>query len=319
MPGRPVTDAKVDSPMIPHWTARLTDNDVAGEDHLGVEGAAQGYQQYLVPGIITTTDHARYYSFYAWVLYRYIFAEDSSRLLSHFRGSYFRRHELAFIMGCYSHHKDRGVLGGLVGGGTNNSRARTIWCSSDPISLDTHYFGNDLGGFGQYYLTAMQALGLVAEPERPRWVYRLTERGKALAEAFESSICDTRYFRSLKRQRQLTTLRRRVAEEYGERACLCSEALAQGHDCDPLREAFFRFDQPGDSPHGRRRLTLGLILDLVGQSGDAPLRETMREALYLEQFDRDHAYAPSPRLLPWYHRWQLVQVRHSYTTALQAL
>jgi hypothetical protein len=50
---------------FPQWTSRFTDDRVAGEDHLGIEGAAQGYQQYLISGIITTTDHARYYSFYA--------------------------------------------------------------------------------------------------------------------------------------------------------------------------------------------------------------------------------------------------------------
>jgi hypothetical protein len=49
---------------LPQWTTRITDDEVGGEDHLGLEGAAQSYQQWLVPGIITTTDHARYYSFY---------------------------------------------------------------------------------------------------------------------------------------------------------------------------------------------------------------------------------------------------------------
>ena len=56
--------------LVPQWTARFTNEDVIGEDHLGVEGMAQSYQQYLVPGIISTTDHARYYSFYCWSFYR---------------------------------------------------------------------------------------------------------------------------------------------------------------------------------------------------------------------------------------------------------
>ena len=94
-----------------------------GEDHLGVEGAAQGYQQYLVPGIITTTDHARYYSFYCWVLYRFISDPHSSRRLNDFGGAYYKRHEVAFILGCYSHHKASGGLGGLVGAGNNSAKA----------------------------------------------------------------------------------------------------------------------------------------------------------------------------------------------------
>jgi len=65
----------------PQWTTEITDNIVPGEDMLGVEGAAQGYQQELIPGIISTTDRARYYSFYAWILYRYINSSTGNRLL----------------------------------------------------------------------------------------------------------------------------------------------------------------------------------------------------------------------------------------------
>jgi hypothetical protein len=40
--------------LWPQWISELTDTFVTGEDQLGVEGAAQGYQQWLIPGIITT-------------------------------------------------------------------------------------------------------------------------------------------------------------------------------------------------------------------------------------------------------------------------
>jgi hypothetical protein len=33
-----------------------------------------------------------------------------------------------------------------------------MWESGDPASLDANYFTNTLGGFGQYYRTAMQAI-----------------------------------------------------------------------------------------------------------------------------------------------------------------
>ena len=306
---------------FPQWTIRFTTNDVAGEDHLGVEGAAQGYQQYLIPGIITTTDRARYYSFYSWVLYRFIYDLNSSRLLADFRGSYFRQHEVAFILGCYSHHKDTGGITGLVGSGINNSKARRMWESGDPVSLDVDYFNNKLGGFGQYYRTAMRAMGLVEDAKRPRWVYRLTKRGKALAEAFESSIHNTKYSSALNEQEPLAFLSRNAALEYGTCACLCPQALGDGADRDLLLDAFFRFDRKDDTrdPHVRRRLTLGLILDLVSKSGDMPLRQTLRPALYLEQHGVGHDYEPAPALHDWYTRWRLVQLRHTYTSALQAL
>ncbi len=305
----------------PQWTARFSDDTVTGEDNLGVEGAAQGYQQYLIPGVITTTDRARYYSFYAWVLYRFINAEGSSRLLSDFRGSYYRRHEVAFILGCFSHHKDTGGLTGLVGGGSNNGKARRLWESGDPISLDFDYFNNKLGGFGQYYRTAMQAMGIVAEAEHPRWVYRLTRRGEALAQAYETAIQDTTYFRALKLQGQLTTLSYDLATEYGMHGCLCAQALANGADRPLLLDAFFRFDQHGDeqNSHIRRRLTLGVLLDLTAKSGSAPLRERLRPSLYLGEYDAGQSYSPAPVLADWYTRWRYVQVRQTYTTALQLL
>jgi len=83
----------------PQWTTELTTNFVTGEDQLGLEGAAQGYQHWLIPGITTITDRARYYSFYAWILHRFINLPNSSRLIKDFRGPFFKRHEVAMIWG----------------------------------------------------------------------------------------------------------------------------------------------------------------------------------------------------------------------------
>lgn len=306
----------------PQWTARFTNDDVIGEDHLGVEGMAQSYQQYLVPGIISTTDHARYYSFYCWILYRYINQPDSPRTLAGFRGQYFKRHELAFLISCYSHHKDRNYLGGLVGSGVGNYKARRIWDSGDPITLDDHldYFGHSQGGFGQYYRPVMQTMGLLAEPESPRWIYRLTHRGEALAKAFAETIETTTYSQQLEQKNELSSLTHDIATEYGQHACLCTEAMSRSTDREPLLEAFFRFDQNGlKNPHTRRRLTLALILDLVKQANDVPLRDALRRSLYLGWYDAGTAYQPHPSLHSWYQRWRFAQARHCYTAALQAL
>ena len=53
----------MNNPNFPQWTTEITDTTVMGEDQLGIEGAAQSYQQEILPGIITVTNHARYYSF----------------------------------------------------------------------------------------------------------------------------------------------------------------------------------------------------------------------------------------------------------------
>ncbi|GEM_PF-1356691 len=304
----------------PQWTSELTDTFVTGEDHLGIEGAAQGYQQWLIPGIITTTDRARYYSFYAWTLYRFINLPGSSRLLKDFRGPFYKGHEAALIFGAYSHHKGHEIINGLVGSGINNFKARKWWEAGSPVSLDVNYFDNLLGGLGQYYLTAMQALGIVGTSEHPSWVYRLTPRGEELARAYQYSIASTSYAKNLEQAGQLETLSHEDAMEYGASGCLCAEALSRGQDLSLLRDAFFRFDQQGvDNPHARRRIALAVTLDLVRGANGQFTREMLRPALYLEEYSPDLRYQPAQALRDWIWRWQLVEIRHLYTFGLQCL
>ena len=196
---------------LPQWTTEIIENTVAGEDQLGIEGAAQSYQQEILPGIITVTDHARYYSFYAWILYRFIFGKESKRLIKDFRGTFFKRHEMALILSGYLHHSNGDPFSGIVGSGTNNVKVKRFWGTADPVSLDQDYFQNKEGGFGQYYRTAMMAMGIIEEQEEPRLVYRLTERGKALAEAYQASISDTKYFQNLETHRQISQISKQDA------------------------------------------------------------------------------------------------------------
>ncbi len=304
----------------PQWTSELTDNFVQGEDQLGLEGTAQGYQQHLIPGIITVTDRARYYSYYAWVLYRFIRLPGSSRLLQDFKGSFFHNHELALVLSAYSHHAGKEIINGLVGGGVNNFKVRSWWEKDDPISLAIKYFENPLGGFGQYYQTAMQVMGIIAESEHPKWVYRLTNRGEELAKAYEASISQSAYFQHLSAKGQIEEISHKVAEEYGQTGCLCPEALTQGQDLELLRDTFFRFDKlDHDHPHVRRRLALGVMLDMIERANGSFKADMIRTALYLGEFAPNTPYLPSPAIRDWARRWRLVQIRQLYTFGLQCL
>lgn len=305
---------------LPQWTTEITDNVVFGEDMLGVEGAAQGYQQWLIPGIISTTDHARYYSFYAWVLYRYINSPSSNRTLKGFRGKFYRRHEVALILGSYSHHKEGQLVRGLVGAGNNYSKVTAWWDASNPVSLDVNYFQNKLGGLGQYYLTVMRSMGIIGESEYSSWVFPLTHRGEELAKAYGESISKTAYFKNLEENDQLEDLSHKDIINFGKKGCICAEALAEGYDLDLLRDAFFRFDQHGeDNPHVRRRLALAVTLDLVRGAKGKFERYMLRPALYLGEYSPKVNYQPSPELEDWVFRWQMVAVRHHYTFGLQSL
>jgi hypothetical protein len=305
----------------PRWTTEIMKKTVRGEDQLGLESAAQNYQQEIVPGITTVTNHTRYYSFYAWVLYRYIFHDHSSRYLKDFRGDYFKRFEVALIIANYAHHKEGELMTQVVGTGNNSKNPREYWASGVDISLKQKYFQNTLGGFGQYYLTPMRAMGIVADPEAPRFVYRLTDRGEKLAIAYEDSIKHTQYFQRLQDQFQLETISREEAIELGESGCLCHQSLSRGEDREILLDTFFRLDEATtlDNPHARRRNSFGVALDLITHGRGQFNSDILRPALYLGQYNADTKYTPSPEIMEWAKRWQMVEVRHIYSFALQCL
>jgi len=163
-------------------------------------------------------------------------------------------------------------------------------------------------------------MGLLAEPESPRWIYRLTHRGEALAKAFAESIETTTYSQMLAQQSELSSLAHHIATEYGQHACLCPEAMSQSTDRELLLDPFFHFDQQGSkNPHTRRRLTMGRLLDLVNHAKDVPLRDAIRRVLYLGWYDAENAYQPHTALQQWYQRWRFTQTRHCYTATLQTL
>lgn len=52
---------------LPRWTKRAV-LDGSGRDPLGLSRVSDNFTDLLLPSIITTTNRARYYSFYPWAL-----------------------------------------------------------------------------------------------------------------------------------------------------------------------------------------------------------------------------------------------------------
>ncbi|MBI5396726.1 MAG: hypothetical protein HZA91_15640, partial [Verrucomicrobia bacterium] len=51
----------------PQWTRRVV-IEGSGRDPLGLSRVSDSLTDFLLPSIITTTDRARYYSFYTWAI-----------------------------------------------------------------------------------------------------------------------------------------------------------------------------------------------------------------------------------------------------------
>ena len=53
--------------FLPRWTKRAVIQG-SGRDPLGLSRVSDAFTDLLLPAIITTTNRARYYSFYPWAL-----------------------------------------------------------------------------------------------------------------------------------------------------------------------------------------------------------------------------------------------------------
>lgn len=227
---------------------------------------------------------------------------------------------MALILATLRHHITDQSFSGVVGSGTSYRKAQKFWEFGDPVPLDQEYFQNKEGGFGQYYRTAMQAMGILEDPENPKWVYRLTDRGRNLAEAYQASIKNTRYYQALEEQGQLSSLKQSDVDEYGQVGCLCPQAIQKGQDRTLLLDTFFRFEiNDQNNPHANRRNSLGVALDLVYSANNKFRRSMLRPALYLGEYIADSSYNPPIELRDWVKRWGMVEIRHLFTFGIQCL
>ena len=111
-----------------------------------------------------------------------------------------------------------------------------------------------MGGYGLYYATVMQSVGLVALANRGVGipVDAVTPDGRAVAEAFRSVVADTEYYRRWI-DRHDERVPREVVAEYGQRACFCRLREPDAVDRQLLVTRFFIWGTPRRHPFGAGR------------------------------------------------------------------
>jgi hypothetical protein len=172
---------------FPLWTKRVTIGG-SGRDPLGLSRVSDMLTDYLLPGIITTTDRARYYSFYPWAV-----REASQRSGGSSAGfeKAFQRLEAAFaICSKFGEQGDAPIVGIEQ---VNKKIAAAE--GEDEITTDFKVLpSNDLGGFGQYYAGCLRGLRLIQWDDNG--TCDVTESaGAGLADAFAASVSQTSYIR----------------------------------------------------------------------------------------------------------------------------
>ena len=181
-----------------------------------------------------------------------------------------------------------------------------------------------MGGYGLYYATVMQAVGLVALADRRLGltVDAVTPAGQRVAEAFRSVVADTEYYRHCI-DRHDEPVPYAAAAEYGRRACFCRLREPGASDRPILVDAFLHLGNPGESP--ARRETLRFMCELSAQSAAAPVDESSFRLLIYFGADRgdEHsegtAFVPSEPILRTARRWRLYQAREYFNASINEM
>src|SRR5450759_4141503 len=127
---------------------------MGGRDPVGLSRVAQSITDFLLTGIITQTDRARYYSFYCWALW-HIQMEEPPKKFQDFVDA-FRRREAAVALATVLNDEATSPVGVTAVRVKINEGRPAGQFNSDFRVLPS----NQLGGYGQYYGGSIYNLGL---------------------------------------------------------------------------------------------------------------------------------------------------------------
>ncbi|MCG3207812.1 MAG: hypothetical protein FOGNACKC_01412 [Anaerolineae bacterium] len=304
----------------PVWIAPIYTNK-SGEDFLGLRAVQTRITGYLLPGIITTTLRARYYSFYCWLLVEYANKHPQGWSI----GKFIHRREQIFALANLAYSSmipEMPDTGGLTG----KRKLSVHWNDHQkhvrvPLDVD-NYIEAALGGYN-VYVGVMQSLNLSRANDDNN--IEVLPRGQKLAQAFTEGIKQTKYYKERTKYDTAKTIPRAVLEEYGKNCHL--SYLSTSPDRTPTLESLFAFDAKHQLPppnsdiptRGNMRGTLGLILDMLDQTTDDFYGFEFRRAITYGLCLDYTPYQPAQSLRPILAHWQMFQLREYYVYALYNL
>ena len=218
----------------PAWAARAY-APAGGQDHLGLGSVSSDRMlPMLSPGINVLTIHPRYWSVYAWILDDF-WAHDLPRTRSAFV-QFYRPREALFAFACQlcDTPEHETVTGNIVGSRRTAREAQTA-AEFDP---GYDYIKEALGGFGLYYRSAMESIGLVERADRAAGLPydTVTPAGRALAAAYRSEVSGTELVRTFLASSTVSgPVPKTVLEEFARKGCLCRLRKANNADLPLLR------------------------------------------------------------------------------------
>lgn len=298
----------------PVWGARAF-APKSGQDHLGLGSVSSDrILPALSPGINVLTVHPRYWSFYSWVLDEF-WAADLPRTRASFV-SFYRPREAIFSMAC---HVCDAPEHATIAGNVNGSRRISAKVNDPNFDPQFDYIKEPLGGYGLYYRSAMELTGVlvVASPANGFPVDAPTPIGRALAEAFRSTVAGTEVARRLTKNNVSEAVSREDLVEFARRGCLCQLRAEDAHDLPLLRDLFLHAGTPAEV--ASRAQTLRMLLDLSTCRPAGPLlQDDFRQLVYFRQLDGSN-YVPRPELVDVARRWRVYQGREYFAYVFNRL
>ena len=304
---------------VPYWTEKMY-KPGGGQDHLGLGSVVTDrILPRLSPGINVLTIHPRYWSFYAFVLSEF-WKRDLPRTKAALR-DWYRPLECIYSVAC-SLCESPDHYGKPIG-----TRRIAGVVADEPNGFDPQfdYMESVMGGYGLYYATVMQAVGLVAlaDPRLGLPVDAVTPEGQIVADAFRAVIADTEYYRTWI-DRHDEEVPYEVAVEYGELACFCRLREDSALDRLLLVDAFLHHGGPVEVE--ARRQTLRMFCELAAQSESSPVgASSFRRLVY---YGADHAvegnalgatFVPPAPLVRTARKWRLYQAREYFNAAVNEM
>ncbi|WP_318509121.1 hypothetical protein [Bacillus sp. T3] len=296
----------------PVWTTSNV-NTIKGEDHLGIRFVGISIADTLQSGITSITPRARYWSFFAWVLYDFLQYSSSEKSLKEFK-RFLKTQEWFYILSNIGWAvKSKTVTNALIG----SKKGVSAWVSNqsafEPV-LD--YVKDSFGGYGTYR-NVMKIIGLTRESNADKGVQidRLTPFGKELAESFENTIKGTAYYQRYRHSD--VPIPRDVLVEYGSVAGLSSMKFGVSKDLPILINLFIPKEPKSDRARLRKQSLLyymNIINQLPGQKMSFKIwQKTMYDGYY-------HQKLQLPKELQTVAiGWEIYHARQMFTYSLDSM
>src|SRR5215211_1451641 len=259
---------------------------IAGQDPLGLQTiTTDRILPALLPGILALSVRARYFSIYPFLVRRY--QERAGTASNEALDDFIREREFEL---CVAFNLcDRCDADSAIG----NQKVRSLVASHPAQYERTRSIKTRLGGYGLYYRGPLEELGMIipagaatlGEETTPIDIIARSERAAEVADAFESAIANTRWYRDW--MHGVDPIPAEVLEELGQAACLCR--LDEHRDeRQAIRDLLTTASSEGrEEASEQRRRALALLLALIDRDPEVAydtgaLREELIETFLAE-------------------------------------